>query len=64
MACDICLKQGDSMYLNERLNWTFKTMIICDSCSCKANKLLDKYREMAWVRTKKKLKKMYKDARK
>ncbi len=65
MACDICGKSAECEDLSSQLDWTLeKAMIICRSCAKTANTLLDKYRHMAWVRTKKKLMKMQKTYRK
>lgn len=64
MACDICLKIGDCRSLNHILDWSItKNMVICDDCAKISNKMLDKYRDMAWIRVKKKLKRIYKEAR-
>lgn len=54
MGCDICGKSGHTLPLNESLRFS-GAEDICDSCRKVADKLLTKFRHMAWVRTKKKL---------
>lgn len=65
MACDICGKVKGTMPLNSLLDWSLsKQMQICCDCVSIADRLLNKYRNMAWKRCKKKLKAMQKRMRK
>lgn len=63
MACDICGKRGvETESLNSMLV-TGAMSVICHNCAKKADKMLDKFRHMAWRRTKKKLYLMQKKSR-
>lgn len=62
MVCDVCLKSGPTGSLVRLLQFD-DVKEICDFCARKADRLLFKYREMAWVRCKRKLMRMHRDAR-
>lgn len=60
MGCDICKKPGETRSVNSILKLGNEVQDICGQCESVANKLLEKYRNMAWVRAGRKLKAMKK----
>lgn len=64
MACDICGRIGETKQTSDPLGLRGKIEQICPKCEKIANKMINKFKHMVWVRTKKKLLAMQKKYRK
>lgn len=62
MACDVCGKIGETEAVTHLLA-TKEIQHICSGCARIANRMIMHFRQMAWLRTKRRLTKMRKSNR-